>query len=59
MREDLKEQFRRGQVVDSLALSRRLVAELEGARVAAPHRSLELAALSLSSCLWKLYGNKS
>ena len=59
MRDDIKEMFRRGNHDQCLKLSRDMLKLLESGRVAGPHRHYELAALSLISCLWKVYGNKT
>ena len=59
MREDIKEMFRQGKHDQCLVISKDMIKMLEKGRVVGPHRNYELAALSLISCLWKVYGNKS
>ena len=59
MRDDIKEMFRRGNHEKCLNISKDMIKLLESGKVAGPHRNYELAALSLISCLWKVYGNKA
>ena len=58
-RDDIKEMFRKGKHEDCLRLSKEMIELLETAVIPSPHRNYELAALSLLSCLWKLYGNSA
>ena len=59
MRDDIKEMFRRGKHTECLKISGDMIKLLETGHIKGPHRNYEMAALSLISCLWKVYGNKS
>jgi len=58
-RDDIKEMFRKGKHEECLKLSKEMLELLETSLIPAPHRNYELAALSLLSSLWRLYGNSS
>lgn len=59
LRDDVKEQFRRGNHQGCLSLSISMLKLLESNHIVYPHRSYELAGLSLHSCIWTLHGNKN
>merc|ERR1719228_1192494 len=56
-RDDIKEMFRKGKQEECLKLSKEMLELLETSLIPSPHRNYELAALSLLSSLWRLYGN--
>ena len=59
MRDDIKEMFRQKKHKECLKISEDMIKLLETGHIKGPHRNYEMAALSLISCLWKVYGNKS
>ena len=58
-RDDIKEMFRKGKHEECLKLSKEMLELLETSLIPAPHKNYELAALSLLSSLWRLYGNSA
>jgi len=57
-RDEVQELFRKGKYQEAHDLCISTIKLLQSSNTSYPHRSYEMAALSLLSCLWKLYGNQ-